>query len=62
MKGTFFMGAKVTPKFEVREMKFAPLEPHQVLVENRACGICGTDVHIYHGEADIAAMAEPLDF
>jgi D-arabinitol dehydrogenase (NADP+) len=24
--------------------------PHEVLVKVSACGICGTDVHIYHGE------------
>lgn len=60
MKGTFFLGAKETPKFEVREMKFASLEPHQVLVENRACGICGTDVHIYHGEEGSAEVKPPV--
>ena len=60
MKGTFFLGAKEIPKFEVREMKFAPLAPHQVLVENRACGICGTDVHLYHGEEGSAAVNPPV--
>ncbi len=24
--------------------------PHDVLVKVAACGICGTDVHIFHGE------------
>ena len=60
MKGTFFLGAEKTPKFEVREMQFGPLEPHQVLVENRACGICGTDVHIYHGEKGSAEVNPPV--
>ena len=60
MKGTFFLGAENTPKFEVREMQFGPLEPHQVLVENRACGICGTDVHIYHGEKGSAEVNPPV--
>lgn len=60
MKGSFFLGAERTPKFEVREMKFAPLGPHQVLVENRACGICGTDVHIYHGEEGSAEVNPPV--
>lgn len=50
MRGTYFLGADVTPKFEVREMEFRPLGKHDVLVKNMACGICGTDVHIYHGE------------
>ena len=60
MKGTFFLGAENTPKFEVREMQFGPLGPHQVLVENRACGICGTDVHIYHGEKGSAEVNPPV--
>lgn len=60
MKGTFFLGAESTSKFEVREMQFGPLEPHQVLVENRACGICGTDVHIYHGEKGSAEVVPPI--
>lgn len=25
------------------------IDPREVLIEVRACGICGTDVHIYHG-------------
>ncbi len=49
MKGSFFVGAGQNPKFEVREMTFGPLGPKEVLVNNKACGICGTDVHIYHG-------------
>lgn len=60
MKGTFFLGADKMPKFEVREMEFGPLGPHQVLVENCACGICGTDVHIYHGEKGSADVVPPV--
>lgn len=60
MRGTFFLGADVTPKFEVRDMEFAPLGEHDVLVRNKACGICGTDVHIYHGEAGSADVVTPV--
>ena len=60
MKGTFFLGADSTPKFEVREMQFGQLNPHQVLVKNHACGICGTDVHIYHGEKGSAEVNPPI--
>lgn len=60
MRGTFFLGADSTPKFEVREMTFGPLGPHEVLVENRACGVCGTDVHIYHGEKGSAEVVPPV--
>lgn len=60
MKGTFFLGADLEKKFEVRQMEFAELDPHEVLVENRSCGICGTDVHIYYGEEGSAAVNPPV--
>lgn len=60
MKGSFFVGADQNPKFEVRKMTFSPLGPHDVLVNNKACGICGTDVHIYHGEKGSADVTPPV--
>lgn len=60
MKGTYFVGADASPKFEVREMEFPPLGPYDVLVQNKACGVCGTDVHIYHGEAGSAEVTPPV--
>ena len=60
MKGCFFVGAEHEPKFEVREMTFGPLGPHDILVNNKACGICGTDVHIYHGEKGSAEVTPPV--
>lgn len=60
MKGSFFVGADQDTKFEVREMTFAPLGPKEVLVNNKACGICGTDVHIYHGEKGSADVTPPV--
>ena len=60
MRGTFFMGAQKTPKFEVKEMTFTPLAPHEVMVQVKACGICGTDVHIYHGEPGSAEVTPPV--
>ena len=56
----FFVGAEHEPKFEVREMTFGPLGPHDILVNNKACGICGTDVHIYHGEKGSAEVTPPV--
>ena len=41
-------------------MEFAPLGGHDVLVRNKACGICGTDVHIYHGEKGSADVTPPV--
>ena len=60
MRGTFFMGSDASPKFEVKEMELAPLDEHEVLVRNKACGVCGTDVHIYHGEAGSAEVTPPI--
>ncbi len=60
MKGSFFVGADQNPKFEVRKMTFGLLGPHDVLVNNKACGICGTDVHIYHGEKGSADVTPPV--
>lgn len=60
MKGNFFLGADRENKFEVREMEFGPLKPDEVLVKNYSCGICGTDVHIYHGEEGSAAVEPPV--
>lgn len=60
MKGTFFLGAENEPKFEVRTMEFGELGPDDVLVKNKACGVCGTDVHIYHGEKGSADVNPPV--
>lgn len=60
MRGSFFVGADKNPRFEVRDMTFGPLGPKEVLVNNKACGICGTDVHIYHGEKGSAEVTPPV--
>lgn len=57
MKGNFFLG---NGKFEVREMAFSAPGPHEVFVRNKVCGICGTDVHIYHGEKGSADVTPPV--
>lgn len=59
-RGSYFLGADKTPKFEIREMIFPEPGPHDVLVKNMACGICGTDVHIYHGEKGSAEVTPPV--
>lgn len=57
MKGNFFLG---NGRFELREMAFDAPGPHEVLVKNMACGVCGTDVHIYHGEKGSAEVTPPV--
>jgi 2-desacetyl-2-hydroxyethyl bacteriochlorophyllide A dehydrogenase len=57
MKGCFFLGNK---KFEVREMEEKPLKPDEVRIKVMACGVCGTDVHIYNGEPGSAEVVPPV--
>lgn len=60
MKGAFFLGAQHAPKFEIRDMEMEKLGNHDVLIKNKACGICGTDIHIYHGEKGSADVIPPV--
>jgi L-iditol 2-dehydrogenase len=39
---------------EVREVEELPPEPHQVKIEVKASGICGSDLHIYHDDINYA--------
>lgn len=57
MHGTYFMGNKC---FETDEMIFAAPDAGEVLVRVGACGVCGTDVHIYHGEKGSADVNPPV--
>ena len=58
--GNFFLGANHDPKFEVRTIPVPKLKGHEVLIKVMACGICGTDVHIYHGEKGSAEVTPPV--
>lgn len=60
MKGSFFLGADASPKFEVRDMNIGELGDEEVLVRSKTCGICGTDVHIYKGEPGSADAVPPV--
>ena len=57
MKGAFFLGSRT---FEVRELEERPLAPDEVRIRVMACGVCGTDVHIYHGEPGSAEVMPPV--
>ena len=47
MKANYFLG---NGQFEVREEAVPEIGADDVLVKVAACGICGTDVNIYHGD------------
>lgn len=57
MKATYFLGEK---KFEVRELPVPEVRETDVLIRVAACGICGTDVHIYHGSKGSTDVKPPV--
>lgn len=57
MKGTFFLGEG---KFETRSLTGLTPGEGEVRVKVAACGVCGTDVHIYHGSKGSADVTPPV--
>lgn len=57
MKATYFLGNQ---QFETREVELRRPAPDEVVLSVAACGICGTDVHIYHGDKGSAEVTPPV--
>lgn len=57
MRGTYFLGNQT---FETRELPERKLGEEEVLIRVAACGVCGTDVHIYHGDKGSAEICPPV--
>lgn len=57
MKGTYFLGNQA---FETREQPEHDLAADEVLIRVAACGVCGTDVHIYHGDKGSVEVDPPV--
>jgi 2-desacetyl-2-hydroxyethyl bacteriochlorophyllide A dehydrogenase len=57
MKAAVFTGIK---QIEIRDITLPPPGPGEALVRNMAAGVCGTDVHIYHGEPGSAEVTPPV--
>lgn len=57
MKGSYFLG---NGQFQLRNMPMQHLQPDEVRIQNMASGVCGTDVHIYHGDKGSAAVNPPV--
>ena len=57
VKGTFFLGNQ---RFQTREFALPELGEQDVLIQNKVCGICGTDVHIYYGEPGASDVEPPV--
>lgn len=56
MKASYFLGKG---SFEVRQAPELHPGPGEVVIKNMVCGVCGTDVHIFHGEPG-SADVNPL--
>lgn len=56
MKAAVFKGKGI---MEVETYEKPQVKPHEVLVEVKACGVCGTDIHIYSGDEGAAACTPP---
>ena len=59
-RGTYFSGIRSYTEIPGERDGIRKTRPHEVLVKNMACGICGTDVHIYHGEKGSAEVLPPV--
>ena len=57
MKGTYFLGNQA---FETRELPAHELADDEALIRVAFCGVCGTDVHIYHGDKGSADVVPPV--
>ncbi len=57
MKASYFVKNET---FEVRETPQPKAAAGTVVVKNMVCGVCGTDVHIYHGEPGSAEVTPPV--
>lgn len=56
MKAAVFLGKH---NLEVQEVKMPELKPDEVLIKVMACGVCGTDIHIYEGDEGAAKCVPP---
>ena len=57
MIGAYFLGNQT---IETRPLVLPEPGEGQVLVKVCACGVCGTDVHIYHGGKGSADVTPPV--
>ena len=57
MKASRFLGNKT---FAVTDLPTPHVGPGELVLRNQVCGVCGTDVHIYHGEPGSADVNPPV--
>ncbi|SFC88138.1 zinc-dependent alcohol dehydrogenase family protein [Clostridium uliginosum] len=56
MKSAVFYGKH---EMKIKEVELPIVGPDDVLVKVKACGVCGTDVHIYEGDKGAAEVTPP---
>ncbi len=56
MKSAVFYGRH---HLKIEEHDMPVMGPHDVLIKVKACGVCGTDVHIYEGDKGAAEVTPP---
>ncbi len=57
MKAALFMGPG---KIQIKELDDREPQEHEVKIRNKAAGVCGTDVHIFHGAKGSADVQLPV--
>lgn len=57
MKAAYFLRPK---HIEVQEVPLRPLKREEVRIRVFACGVCGTDVHIYHSGKGSVDVTDPV--
>lgn len=57
MKAAVFTGKG---KIEIRDIELREPEPNEVIIKVDCCGICGTDIHVYHGSSGSVEVAPPV--
>ncbi len=57
MKSAVFYGKR---DIRVEELEIPRIGPQEVLIKVMACGVCGSDVHIYEGDQGSTATVPPL--
>ena len=57
MKASRFLGNKT---FAVTDLPTPHAGPGELVLRNQVCGVCSTDVHIYHGEPGSADVNPPV--
>jgi L-iditol 2-dehydrogenase len=57
MKAAVFTGKG---KVEIRDIELKEPDADEVIIKIDCCGICGTDIHIYHGSSGSVEVAPPV--